>query len=198
MDKTITFKTTQQYTDDMEKEFYDELNNCIPKKQLKLIQDDLNIPLSTIKNHIYDFSHIDDIQHLIDLKKDCTDWIINNQEYHLDKQLFSQILSAYIVLPQMNIDKIYTKWTNLVYILHSNLSCKLEQEIQKQLSELNKKSIPNNTVSFFNSKNEKIATISKDGIFSFKMEPNDENTKDFLKTLQTLGIKIKQINYFEV
>lgn len=196
MDKTITFKTIQQYTDDMEKEFYDELNNCIPKKQLKLIQDDLNPTLSNIKNHHYDFSDIHNVQHLIDLEKDCTDWIINNQEYHLDKQLFSQILSMYITLPQMNIDKINMKWTNFVYALYSNLSFKLEQAIQKRSDELNKQLNPNNII-FFNNKNEKLATISKDGIFSFKVSSNDENTKEFLKAVQTLGIEIKQINYFE-
>jgi len=198
MDKTIIFKNTQEHADDTEKDFYDELNNCISKKQFKLIQDDLNYTLSTIKNHNYDFSHIHDIQHLTDLEIDCTVWIVNNQKYHLDKQLFSQILSTYIVLPQMNVDKICEKWTSFIYALYSNLSFKLEQATQKRLNELNKSNSTNSTVTFFNGKQEKMADISNDGIFSFKIESTDENTKEFLRVIQTLGIEIKQINYSEV
>lgn len=193
----ITFKTTQQYLDGEEKNFNDELSNCIPKKQLKLIQADLDIPLSDIKNHHCDFSYFNDQTDLACQKQYIVNQLIANQQYQLDKELFSHILSQYVVLPQMNIDKIYTKWSYLINALYSNLLYEIERKLQKRLNELTVTNTPECVV-FYNIQNEKLATISKDGIFSFKVEPNDENTKEFLKAAQTLGIEIKQINYFEV
>lgn len=53
---------------------------------------------------------------------------------------------------------------------------------------------PANMVSFYNSKMDVLASISNDGIFTFKADANDQNTKDFVKCLETLGIKIKGIS----
>ena len=96
----------------------------------------------------------------------------------------------------MNINKICTKWVNLIDALYSDYFVRLEQKAQKRLDELKTNQ---ELVTIFNSKNEKLATINRDGVFSFKMEPNDENTREFLKVLMDhFQIQIKQINYFEV
>jgi hypothetical protein len=194
----ITVKMTQRYLDNVEKEFNDELSSCIPKKQLKFIQNDLNITLLNIKSYDYDFSNINNIDILAYEKQECIDWIVGNQNFHLDKEMLSQALLAYVTLPQMNIDKIYKKWFNLINAVYCEILDNIQEKAQKRLNELIKVN-SNELVTIFNIKNEKLATISRDGIFSFKMEPNDENTRDFLKVLMDqFQIQIKQINYFEV
>lgn len=194
----ITFKITQRYLDNVEKEFNDELSSCIPKKQLKFIQSDLNITLLNVKNYDYDFSNINNVDILAYEKQECIDWIVGNQNFHLDKEMLSQALSAYVALPQMNIDKIYKKWFNLISSIYCQILDNIQEKAQKRLNELVKMN-SNELVTIFNSKNEKLATINRDGVFSFKMEPNDENTREFLKVLMDhFQIQIKQINYFEV
>lgn len=199
MDKIITFKTTQEYLDDLEQQFNDELSVCIPKNKLKLVQNNLHFGLKSVKENVniqVDFSCQTDVNNVIKQKQDLMQLYTYNRNSHTDEQIFLKHLSKIVTLPQMNINKICTKWVNLIDALYSDYFVRLEQKAQKRLNELQSNQ---ELFIFFNSKNEKLATINKGGIFSFKMEPNDENTKEFLKILMDrFEMQIKQINYFEV
>lgn len=200
MNKVIIFKTSQEYFDSLEKEFHDELNCCVSKSKLKSVIQSFDNDLWFIKNDgntECNFNNFTIADNLIEQSQKLINALTNNRNYYIDKQLFLTLLSKNITLPQMNIDKIYLKWVNLINAIYDDVLFKIEQNVQKRLNELKATNNPEFVV-FFNNRNEKLATISKDGIFSFKVESNDENTKEFLKAAQTLGIEIKQINYFEV
>lgn len=184
----------------------EQLTECITEKNLPQIQKQVdkivssfdNI-LSNLQKHIkisfetyskeYLFEPSTFEQFILKEKED----IINTLKFDLNPIL--SLLEDKI--PQLNIYKI-NKTLDGLYIEMTDLFIKNMNKIATELIEKHtansvfniKSNTAPNIVSFYNSKNDVLASISNDGIFTFKADVNDQNTKDFLKCIETLGVKI--------
>ena len=108
------------------------------------------------------------------LKENFIDTILENKWYLIRKNVFEETRA---MQPNELIEKYINTSKQFTFTCSNYLAS----------------ATPVNTVSFYNSKMDVLASISNDGIFTFKTDVNDQNTKDFLKCVETLGIKITGI-----
>lgn len=195
----------------------EKLAECITEKKLSQIKTQVDniiwyCDLLRTNREVYFRQNIDFLvkEYLFDSVESFKN-VINTEKEHIitsvkfDLNPVSDLLNG--KLPQFNIIKIF----EILYDLHAEITNLFISNIDKIANELIEKYInankqftftcsnylasatPANMVTFYNSKNDVLASISNDGVFTFKADSNDQNTKDFLKCVETLGIKITGI-----
>lgn len=117
-------------------EFEEELTNCIAKKYLNIILKDLERFFKDINeksDRLNNFNNCTDNNIVLYVKNQYVNLLMCDKQFNLSRFMICDYLLQYQELPIMNLNKIYSKYCNLLNLTYENAFNKLEERAQNKI-----------------------------------------------------------------
>lgn len=117
-------------------EFEEELINCIAKKYLNIILKDLERFFKDINeksDRLNNFNNCTDNNIVLYVKNQYINLLMCDKQFNLSRFMICDYLLQYQELPIMNLNKIYSKYCNLLNLTYENAFNKLEERAQNKI-----------------------------------------------------------------
>lgn len=117
-------------------EFEEELTNCIAKKHLNIILHNVDRFFKEINeksDRLNNFNSCTDNNIVLYVKNQYINLLMCDKQFNLSRFMICDYLLQYQELPIMNLNKIYSKYCNLLNLTYENAFNKLEERAQNKI-----------------------------------------------------------------